>query len=88
VKGGTFCGALTAAIAVLYLEKDTDEAAAAQDELMDWFADSFGEYDCEGVMSYQGMTREDLCPRIILATYLKLRTYIDPDNYIPQKTII
>jgi hypothetical protein len=85
---GAFCGALAAAVAVLYAAKDDECAADCQDELMDWFCDSFGSYNCKSFAQDMNVIREELCPKIILATYLRLRDYIDPDNHLSQKTLL
>jgi hypothetical protein len=85
---GALCGALAAAVAVLYVAKDDERAADCQDELMDWFGNSFGGYDCESLARNIDVIREELCPRVILATYLQLRNYIDPDNHLSQKTLL
>jgi hypothetical protein len=84
---GAFCGALAAAVAVLYAANDDERAADCQDELMDWFSESFGGYNCKSFANDKNIIREELCPKIILATYLRLRNYIDPDNHISQKTL-
>jgi hypothetical protein len=85
---GVFCGALAAAVAVLYAAQDDERAADSQDELMDWFSDSFGSYNCKSFAEDMNIIREELCPKIILATYLRLRNYIDPDNHLSQKTLL
>jgi len=88
VKSGTYCGALAAAIAVLYSEKSGEEAEACQDELMDWFEGSFGSYDCDTIVTDSDIIRDEFCPKLIFATYLQLRSYLDPDNHLSQKTLI
>jgi hypothetical protein len=88
LKNGDFCKALAGAIAVLYSAKGDDAAAADQDEVMDWFNSSFGGYDCDALANGIDALREELCPKIILATYLQLRNYIDPDNHISQKSLL
>lgn len=88
IKDGTFCGALAAAVAILYLAKECEDAADCQDELMDWFCHRFGGYECEAIESSLNIPKEELCPKVILATYLRLRGYIDPDNHLSQKTLI
>jgi hypothetical protein len=88
MKSGTYCGALAAAIAVLYSEKNTEDAIACQDALMDWFEDSFGGFDCETIAASQNVIKDELCPKMIFATYLQLRGYLDPDNHLSQKTLI
>jgi hypothetical protein len=87
-EDGVFCGALAAAVAVLYAAQDDEHAADCQDELMDWFSDSFGSYNCKSFAQDMNIIREELCPKIILATYLRLRNYIDPDNHLSQKTLL
>jgi hypothetical protein len=87
-ESGTFCGALAAAIAILYLDKDSEEAEACQDEFMDWFADNFGGYDCDSIAQNLDILKDELCPKVILQTYLHLRTHIKPDNHLSQKTLI
>jgi hypothetical protein len=87
-EDGAFCGALAAAVAVLYAANDDERAADCQDELMDWFSESFGSYNCKSFAQDMNVIREELCPKIILATYLRLRNYIDPDNHISQKTLL
>jgi hypothetical protein len=84
---GVFCGALAAAVAVLYAAQDDEHAADCQDELMDWFCESFGGYNCKSFANDMNLIREELCPKVILATYLRLRNYIDPDNHLSQKTL-
>jgi hypothetical protein len=88
IKDGTLCGALAAAVAVLYFIKENEAAVDCQDELMTWFNSSFGGYDCETVSANPEFSREELCPKLLLATYLRQRSYTDPDNHRSQKTLI
>lgn len=88
IESETYCGALAAAIAVLYSEKSREDAEICQDELMDWFEDRFGGYDCEAIMADRETIRDELCPKVIFTTYLHLRNYLDPDNHLSQKTLI
>jgi hypothetical protein len=87
-NGRIFCSALAAAVAVLYSVKNDEDAADGQDDLMDWFSSCFGGYDCASIAASHNMTRDELCPKLILSTYLRLREYIDPDNHLSQKTLI
>ncbi|MDR0519469.1 MAG: hypothetical protein LBG82_05395 [Clostridiales Family XIII bacterium] len=82
------CGALAAAAAVLYSKKEIGDAEVCHDELMDWFESSFGGYDCESVAGGIGALRDAICPKLILMTYLRLRTYTHPDNSLSQKALI
>jgi hypothetical protein len=87
IEDGTLCGALAAAVAVLYSVKERNDAANCQDELMDWFNASFGSYDCEAIAEDSDASKEELCPKVILATYLRLRDYIGSENHLAQKTL-
>ncbi|MDR3164419.1 MAG: C-GCAxxG-C-C family protein [Synergistaceae bacterium] len=87
VRSGVCCGALMAAIAVLYCIKHHDDAAECPDRLMDWFYSTFGSYDCEGVTTGADSSRDILCPRLILATYLQLRTHLGDCEHLAKKSL-
>jgi hypothetical protein len=87
VRSGVCCGALMAAVAVLYCVKHHDDAAECQDRLMDWFYSAFESYDCEGIMAGAGTPRDILCPRLILATYLQLRTHLGDCEHLAKKSL-
>jgi hypothetical protein len=87
VKSGVCCGALMAAVAVLYCIKHHDDAVECQDRLMNWFYSAFGSYDCEGVMSRADAPRDILCPRLILATYLQFRTHLGDCEHLAKKSL-
>jgi hypothetical protein len=73
---GRICGSLVAAIAALHV-CDTENASKLwQTEIMDWFFEKFGAYDCFDIIGNDPMRRNKVCPSLILATYLKLREYI------------
>jgi len=73
---GNICGTLAAAIAVLYVSDYNAALSGNQEEYMDWFADRFGGYDCCEVIHNDPEKRIELCPRIVLESYIKLREYI------------
>lgn len=77
---GKICGTLAAAIAVLHVANTEEATDSWQDELMDWFYDSFGDYDCYGIIGDDDRKQISLCPVIIEETYLKLREYIFPEE--------
>ncbi|MDR1029194.1 MAG: C-GCAxxG-C-C family protein [Clostridiales Family XIII bacterium] len=69
---GKICGTLAAAVAALYV---ADAAAAQdhlQDDLMDWFGDRYGGYDCFEIIQDDALKRIELCPGIVMETYRKL----------------
>jgi hypothetical protein len=73
---GEICGSLAGAIAALHV-CDTQRATLSwQDEFMDWFHARFGAYDCRDIIADDKALRNEFCPKLILETYLQLRTYI------------
>jgi hypothetical protein len=72
---GKICGALAAACAVLQVADPDATVNNTQAEFMDWFDDRFGGYDCEDLIGQDPVLKQELCPRIVLETYLKLREY-------------
>ncbi|MDR2502754.1 MAG: C-GCAxxG-C-C family protein [Oscillospiraceae bacterium] len=73
---GKICGTLAAAIAALYVANPVSAKESAQEEVMDWFFDRFGGYDCYELIEDSEMKRISYCPKIVLETYVKLREYI------------
>jgi C_GCAxxG_C_C family probable redox protein len=76
---GRACGALCAACAVLWLAADSP--AQAHDELgpemMDWFKEHFGSWDCDDLLEGDETRHMTLCPNIIDDTYFKLREMLE-----------
>jgi hypothetical protein len=77
---GKICGALAAAVAVLNVVDPNATINEAQTGFMDWFEDQFGGYDCNEIIGEDPLLKQDVCPRIVLETYLKLRGYIYKAN--------
>ncbi|MDR0817436.1 MAG: C-GCAxxG-C-C family protein [Clostridiales Family XIII bacterium] len=73
---GKICGTLAAAVAVLQVADPDATTNNTQVEFMDWFEDRFGGYDCSELIGDDPVLKQELCPRIVLETYLKLREYI------------
>jgi hypothetical protein len=73
---GKICGTLAAAIAALYVADPVLAKKSAQEEVMDWFYDRFGGYDCDELIGGDEVKRLEYCPKIVLETYVKLREYI------------
>ena len=75
---GKICGTLAAAIAVLHVANPKEAAASWQEEVMDWFLDHYGGYDCEEIIQGNEMQKITLCPVLVEETYALLREYIQP----------
>jgi hypothetical protein len=73
---GKICGTLAAAVAVLNVVDPDATTNETQTEFMDWFEDQFGGYDCFEIIGDDQTLKQEVCPRIVLQTYLKLREYI------------
>lgn len=73
---GNICGILAAAIAVLHVSDPNAAANGWQEELMDWFLDEFGGYDCKDIVCGNPLEIIRLCPGLIVKTYEKVREYI------------
>ena len=73
---GKICGTLAAAIAALHVKNPDAAKLSWQDEYMDWFEDRFGGYDCYEIIQDDPVKRIELCPRLVLESYLKLREFI------------
>lgn len=69
LEEGEMCGTLLAAVAVLYLvdTKSADRELRAQ--LMDWFYDRYGSYDCKNIVHDNPSEKLEVCPAMIEATY-------------------
>jgi hypothetical protein len=73
---GKICGTLAAAIAALHVADPVLAGESAQEEMMDWFEERFGGFDCCELIGDDPHKRLERCPKIILETYAKLREYI------------
>jgi hypothetical protein len=70
---GKICGALAAAVAALYVADAPAAQDHRQDNLMDWFSDRYGGYDCFDIIHDDALKRVHLCPVIVKETYERLR---------------
>jgi hypothetical protein len=73
------CGALCAAKAALYVAEDDYEKAAGElgPELMRWFKERFGAWNCAELLDGDDSRKLTLCPVIIEDTYVKLRDMLE-----------
>ena len=76
---GLACGTLCAAKAALFLaEKDYDKARdELGPELMRWFKERFGHWECADLLEGDMERKRTLCPIIIEDTYIKLRDMLE-----------
>ncbi|MDR2163991.1 MAG: C-GCAxxG-C-C family protein [Clostridiales Family XIII bacterium] len=71
---GKICGAIAAAVAMLYVSDDpVDDPVRMQRDLMDWFYDRFGGLDCEELVHDDPLRKIEFCPGCVIETYFKLR---------------
>jgi hypothetical protein len=73
---GKICGTLAAAIAVLHVADPKGAVEQNQEELMDWFLDRFGGYDCEEIVHDDPLEKIRICPMLVEETYEQLRIYL------------
>ena len=71
---GLACGALCAAKAALFLAEDDYPTKKEQlgPELMRWFKDRFGNWDCAALLEGDMERKQTMCPGLIAETYNKL----------------
>jgi hypothetical protein len=69
---GKICGTLAAAVAALYVADAPSAQDHLQDDLMDWFGDAYGGYDCFDIIHDDPIKRIEICPLIVIETYRKL----------------
>ena len=77
---GKICGTLAAAVAALHVVDSAQATDSWQEELMNWFYDNYGDYDCCGIIGEDTRKQLSYCPKIIEETYLKLREYTLPEE--------
>jgi len=73
------CGTLCAAKAVLFLaEQDSGQAREELGpELMSWFKERFGSWNCWGLLEGDATHKPSVCPIIVEDTYIKLYEMLD-----------
>jgi hypothetical protein len=82
---GRICGTLAAAVAVLYVIDEQAATEYRQEELMSWFLERYGGYDCQDIIHNDPVKRVKMCPMIVLETYVRVREYIlDEQAQWPQ----
>ena len=76
---GLSCGALCAAVAVLWIVEDDPIKAHDEigPEMMAWFQERFGSWNCADLLDGDESWMMTLCPIIMEDTYLKVREMFD-----------
>ncbi|MDR0875675.1 MAG: C-GCAxxG-C-C family protein [Clostridiales Family XIII bacterium] len=76
---GLACGTLCAALAVLWIAEDDPFTAHDKlgPEMMSWFKERFGSWNCADLLEGDDTRRLTLCPEIVEDTYLKLRDMLE-----------
>jgi len=76
---GLACGTLCAASSVLFLaEEDFDKARdELRPELMEWFKERFGSWNCHEILEGDYSRKPKVCPIIVEDTYTKLRDMLE-----------
>jgi hypothetical protein len=76
---GLACGALCGAKAALFLTEGDYEKAHDElgPELMRWFKERFGSWNCNELLEGDMSRRTTLCPIIMEDTYIKLRDMLE-----------
>ena len=71
---GLACGTLCAAKAALYIAEENYHKAHGElgPELMEWFKERFGAWNCAELLEGDDSRRQTLCPLIVEETYIKL----------------
>jgi hypothetical protein len=77
---GKICGTLASAVAALYVANASAAQNYMQDELMDWFNDQYGGYDCFDIIRDDPVMCLNLCPVIVEETYTKLSELLWPES--------
>ena len=80
---GLACGALCAAVAVLWLAEE--DPVKAHDkigpEMMAWFKKQYGAWNCEDLLEGDKKRMATLCPVIMEETYIKTREMLEDIGY-------
>jgi hypothetical protein len=76
---GLACGTLCAAKAVLFVaEEDANKAQnELGPELMAWFKERFGSWNCRDILEGDPSRKPTVCPPLIEDTYIKLRDMLE-----------
>jgi len=76
---GLVCGTLSAAMAAIFIAEEDrfkvkDEHGP---EMMEWFRERFGSWNCDDLLEGDQTRKQTLCPIIVEDTYIKLRDMLE-----------
>ncbi len=69
---GSICGTLSAATCLFFMLDPEKAAQSMNQELADWFEETFGCLECARILEGDPLARVDTCPLIIERTYEKV----------------
>ena len=74
LREGLACGAICAAKAVLFVAEEDYEKVHDEygPEMMKWFKERFGAWNCAELLAGDLSRKQTLCPTIVAETYIKL----------------
>ena len=83
LREGLACGTLCAAVAVLCIAEEDPVKAKNETcpEMMAWFKEHFGAWNCGELLEGDDTRRMTLCPVIIEETYIKLNDMLEDMGY-------
>ena len=83
LHAGLACGVLCAAVSVLWIAEQ-DPVKAREEigpEMMEWFKDRFGAWNCADLLEGDESWMMTLCPIIMEDTYIKVREMLQDMGY-------
>jgi hypothetical protein len=72
LQEGRLCGTLAAAVCALYLADPHEADKSLRAEMMDWFFDCYGSYECEEITDGNPLNKHSICPPMLAAVYERL----------------
>ena len=78
-KRGKVCGAVSAALCLLYLADAKEARDWMADEYLDWFEGAFGALDCSELLKGDPMAKIERCPMFVESTLTKLFELLELD---------
>jgi hypothetical protein len=76
-REGRFCGTLTAALCVLYIAGSYEADMTLRAEMMDWFFDCYGSYECEDITEGNPLNKLSICPSMLASVYERLLNMLE-----------
>ncbi len=85
MQSGMVCGALTGGACLVSLLKPEGAAAFLINDLVEWFREEYGEVyggvNCSDILSGDISKSNLVCPDIIVAVYIKVKTLLEEYGY-------